>query len=172
MSTLPPVIEFKGVSKTFNPGKATQFTALKDINFTIEDVPDYGEFIAIVGPSGCGKSTILNLIQGFSDVYPPSSGEVLVRGRKVTGLITLGKALVGTLTSWYDLMHINDGDVIKRTIFVDTPGVRSTDFGITKRQQEQLYENGRVAATTWLARQKAAAEQAAAKQVTGKSVGP
>jgi len=85
MSTLPLVIEFKGVSKTFNPGKATQFTALKDINFSIEDIPDYGEFIAIVGPSGCGKSTILNLIQGFSDVYPPSSGEVLVRGRQVTG---------------------------------------------------------------------------------------
>ena len=85
MSALPSVIEFKGVSKTFNPGKPTQFTALKDINFSIEDVPDYGEFIAIVGPSGCGKSTILNLIQGFSDVYPPSSGEVLVRGRRVTG---------------------------------------------------------------------------------------
>ena len=85
MTTLPPVIEFKGVSKTFNPGAATQFTALKDINFTIEDVPNYGEFIAIVGPSGCGKSTILNLIQGFADVYPPSAGEVLVRGKKVTG---------------------------------------------------------------------------------------
>ena len=81
----PPVIEFKGVSKTFNPGAASQFTALKDINFAIEDVPNYGEFIAIVGPSGCGKSTILNLIQGFADVYPPSTGEVLVRGKKVTG---------------------------------------------------------------------------------------
>ena len=79
MSTLPPVIEFKGVSKTFNPGKATQFTALKDINFTIEDVPDYGEFIAIVGPSGCGKSTILNLIQGFSDVYSLDGGFELWR---------------------------------------------------------------------------------------------
>jgi NitT/TauT family transport system ATP-binding protein len=85
VSTLPSVIEFKGVTKTFNPGKPTQFTALKDINFSIEDIPDYGEFIAIVGPSGCGKSTILNLIQGFSDVYPPSAGEVLVRGRTVTG---------------------------------------------------------------------------------------
>ena len=81
----PPVIEFKGVSKTFNPGKPTQFTALKDINFAIEDVPSYGEFVAIVGPSGCGKSTILNLIQGFSDVHPPSSGEVLVRGKQVSG---------------------------------------------------------------------------------------
>jgi len=85
VSALPTVIEFKGVSKTFNPGRPTQFTALRDVSFAIEDIPDYGEFIAIVGPSGCGKSTILNLIQGFSDVYPPSSGEVLVRGHKVTG---------------------------------------------------------------------------------------
>jgi NitT/TauT family transport system ATP-binding protein len=82
---LPPVIEFKNVSKTFNPGERTQFTALRDINFTIEDIPSYGEFIGIVGPSGCGKSTILNLIHGFDDVYPPTTGEVLVRGRKVTG---------------------------------------------------------------------------------------
>ena len=85
MSTLPPVIEFRGVTKTFNPGTPSQYTALKDINFRIDDIPDYGEFIAIVGPSGCGKSTILNLIHGFSDVYPPTTGEVLVRGRKVDG---------------------------------------------------------------------------------------
>ncbi len=85
MSSLPPVIEFKGVTKTFNPGAPAQYTALKDITFRIDDIPDYGEFIAIIGPSGCGKSTILNLIHGFSDVYPPTSGEVLVRGRKVTG---------------------------------------------------------------------------------------
>ena len=80
-----PVVEFRKVSKTFSPGKATEFTAIKDLTFQIEDVPDYGEFISIIGPSGCGKSTVLNLIQGFSDVYPPSTGEVLVRGKKVHG---------------------------------------------------------------------------------------
>lgn len=85
MSTLPPVIEFKGVTKTFNPGAPAQYTALKDVSFRIDDIPDYGEFVAIVGPSGCGKSTILNLIHGFSDVYPPTAGEVLVRGHKVAG---------------------------------------------------------------------------------------
>jgi NitT/TauT family transport system ATP-binding protein len=85
VSTAPPVIEFKGVSKTFNPGAPTHFTALKDVSFRIDDIPDYGEFIAIIGPSGCGKSTILNLIHGFSDVYPPTTGEVLVRGRRVSG---------------------------------------------------------------------------------------
>jgi NitT/TauT family transport system ATP-binding protein len=81
----PPVVEFRDVSKTFNPGKPNAFTALKDLSFRIDDIPDYGEFIAIIGPSGCGKSTVLNLIQGFSDVYPPTTGEVLVRGQRVTG---------------------------------------------------------------------------------------
>lgn len=82
---LAPVVEFRGVEKTFNPGTPQSFTALKDVSFTVEDRPGTGEFIAIIGPSGCGKSTILNLIQGFSDVYPPTCGEVLVHGRKVEG---------------------------------------------------------------------------------------
>jgi NitT/TauT family transport system ATP-binding protein len=85
VSTLPPVVEFEKVTKTFNPGTRTEFTALKDVSFRIDDIPGYGEFVAILGPSGCGKSTILNLIQGFSDVYPPSSGEVRVRGERVLG---------------------------------------------------------------------------------------
>ncbi len=82
---LPPVIEFKGVTKTFNVGERAQYTAIQDISFRIDDIPNYGEFVAIVGPSGCGKSTILNLIQGFADVYPPTKGEVLVRNRRVDG---------------------------------------------------------------------------------------
>ncbi len=84
-SPLPVVVEFKNVSKTFNPGTRQEFTAIKDVSFRIEDLPNYGEFVALVGPSGCGKSTILNLIQGFTDVYPPTAGEVLVREKPVVG---------------------------------------------------------------------------------------
>jgi NitT/TauT family transport system ATP-binding protein len=80
-----PVVEFVDVSKTFNAGTKNAFTALKDLSFCIEDTPGVGEFIAVVGPSGCGKSTVLNLIQGFSDVYPPTTGEVRVRGELVRG---------------------------------------------------------------------------------------
>ncbi len=82
---LEPVVEFRQVEKTFNPGTRKAYTAIRDVDFVIEDRPDYGEFISIVGPSGSGKSTVLNLIQGFSDVYPPTQGKVLVRGKNVTG---------------------------------------------------------------------------------------
>jgi NitT/TauT family transport system ATP-binding protein len=81
----PPVVEFRGVTKVFGAGTPRAYTAIKDISFVVEDKPNYGEFVAIVGPSGCGKSTLLNLIEGFSEVYPPTEGEVLVRRKPVTG---------------------------------------------------------------------------------------
>ncbi len=80
-----PIVTFSNVTKIFNHGTSNEFMALKNVSFEIEDLPDVGEFIALVGPSGCGKSTVLNLIQGFQEVGPPTLGEVLVRGKKVTG---------------------------------------------------------------------------------------
>ena len=80
-----PVVEFRDVSKIFNPGTPKAFTALEHLSFSIEDFPNRGEFIGIVGPSGCGKSTFLNLLAGFREIYPPSSGEILVRGKSIKG---------------------------------------------------------------------------------------
>jgi NitT/TauT family transport system ATP-binding protein len=83
---LPPVVEFSGdVSLTFNAGTAKAYTAVHHLNFRIDDLPGRGEFIAIVGPSGCGKSTLLSMIAGFRTHTPPTTGEVRVRGERVTG---------------------------------------------------------------------------------------
>ena len=41
-----------------------------------------GEFLCIVGPSGCGKSTLLHLVAGLQ---APTSGEILVDGKRVEG---------------------------------------------------------------------------------------
>ncbi|MBN2498933.1 MAG: ABC transporter ATP-binding protein [Deltaproteobacteria bacterium] len=79
------MVEFHSVTKTYNPGKENSFTAIKDISFTVEDIPDIGEFITVLGPSGCGKSTILRLIAGLKPQHPPSEGQVLVMGKQVTG---------------------------------------------------------------------------------------
>jgi len=76
-SAEPPVVDFRGVTVRFG-----SFTAIHDVSFSIEDVPNRGEFICIIGPSGCGKSTVLNLIAGF---LQPTEGQVLVAGQPVPG---------------------------------------------------------------------------------------
>jgi NitT/TauT family transport system ATP-binding protein len=77
----PPVVVFDQVSKTFDNG----FTAIKDVTFTIEDIPGTPELITILGPSGCGKSTILRLIAGLKPQHPATTGIVLVSGKPVRG---------------------------------------------------------------------------------------
>ncbi|ODV13073.1 MAG: ABC transporter ATP-binding protein [Rubrivivax sp. SCN 70-15] len=42
-----------------------------------------GERVAIIGPNGAGKSTLFNLISGR---FGPTSGEILLDGRAITGL--------------------------------------------------------------------------------------
>ena len=80
-----PVVEFKNVTKTYNAGQANSFTAIKDLSFVVDDIPDQGEFIGILGPSGCGKSTVLKLIAGLTPQHPPTSGSVSILGKQVTG---------------------------------------------------------------------------------------
>ena len=81
----PAVVEFVGVSKTYNVGEANEFTAIKDVSFVVEDKPGHGEFIGVLGPSGCGKSTILKLIAGLEPQHPPTTGTVSVLGQPITG---------------------------------------------------------------------------------------
>ena len=47
--------------------------ALSDISLSVEE----GEFVALLGPTGCGKSSLLRLV---SDLIPPTSGTIEVRG--------------------------------------------------------------------------------------------
>lgn len=59
------------------------------------------------------------------------------------GILGFGKALISTMTSFHDQMHLDDPAVIARTIFVDTFKVRATDFAIDRATQDALYESGR-----------------------------
>ena len=69
-------INLSGVSKTYGTGDG-RVQSLRPLDFHINE----GEFFVVVGPSGCGKSTLLKLISGL---LPPTSGEILVDGHKVT----------------------------------------------------------------------------------------
>jgi NitT/TauT family transport system ATP-binding protein len=81
----PRVVEFVKVTKTYGAGTSKAYTAIKDVSFCVEDLPDVGELVAILGPSGCGKSTVLKLIAGLEPQHPPTLGEVRVLGHPVTG---------------------------------------------------------------------------------------
>jgi NitT/TauT family transport system ATP-binding protein len=78
------VVEFRSVSKVFT-GNGRRSVALQDVSFVVPDLADTGELVSILGPSGCGKSTVLRLIAGLEPHFPPTSGDVRVGGRPVTG---------------------------------------------------------------------------------------
>jgi NTE family protein len=68
----------------------------------------------------------------------------------IGGALGLAKAMVGTMMRFHDQMHIDDPAVLARTMFVDTLGVKATDFDIDDETQVLLYENGRSATAKFL----------------------
>jgi branched-chain amino acid transport system ATP-binding protein len=54
-----------------------------DILFGIDLVVPEGSVVALLGPNGAGKTTTLRVAAGL---HPPSSGDVLVAGRRVNGV--------------------------------------------------------------------------------------
>jgi branched-chain amino acid transport system permease protein len=69
-----PALEVRGLSKSFGGVAAVQ-----DASFTVPD----GSLTALIGPNGAGKSTMFNLV---TNLYQPDKGEVILRGRSITGL--------------------------------------------------------------------------------------
>jgi len=75
MNSSEPIIELKGVSKSFG----------NKIILDNADLKIYeGDALVIIGPSGTGKSTILRIIAGLIE---PDQGEIYVKGKKRVGLI-------------------------------------------------------------------------------------
>lgn len=66
------------------------------------------------------------------------------------GLMSMVKAMVGTMTSFYDQLHLDEPSVLARTIFVDTFGVKATEFDLDDTTRDTLYANGRAAAEKFL----------------------
>ncbi len=71
MSTSPPLLEVRNLSKSFPGVRALDGVALRAAA---------GEVLAVVGENGAGKSTLMKILAG---VYQPDAGDVLLDGRAV-----------------------------------------------------------------------------------------
>ncbi len=69
---MPPVLEFKNITKIF-PG----VIANNRISFSVQK----GEILALLGENGAGKTTLMNILYGL---YQPDDGEIFLEGQKVT----------------------------------------------------------------------------------------
>ena len=68
-----PILRVNGLKKSFGG-----VLAAYDLSFDVKQ----GEFVGVIGPNGSGKTTLVNLITGF---VKPDSGEVLFKGKNITG---------------------------------------------------------------------------------------
>jgi putative ABC transport system ATP-binding protein len=81
-----PLIELRGVTKTYGKGQAAM-QALSGVSLRIER----GDFVAVMGPSGSGKSTCMNIL-GCLDT--PTAGDYLFSGIRVGPLSRNQRALL------------------------------------------------------------------------------
>jgi branched-chain amino acid transport system ATP-binding protein len=72
-SAQPYALELKDLRKSFGKTEIIRGASM---------AVNAGERIAVIGPNGAGKSTLFNLISGR---FAPTSGEVLLNGRRIDG---------------------------------------------------------------------------------------
>lgn len=103
------LIKLKNIYKIYNEGKSSEFTALNNIDITI----DKGELIAIKGASGSGKSTLLHII-GCIDTC--SKGKYIFKEMDICNIKSNKFSQVRNKDFGFVLQDfglINDEDVLK-----------------------------------------------------------
>lgn len=68
------ILEGRNLTKYFGA-----LAAVNSVDFSVER----GEILGMIGPNGAGKSTLFNVIMG---VYKPDKGEVVFKGKMISGL--------------------------------------------------------------------------------------
>ncbi|MBQ2146888.1 MAG: ABC transporter ATP-binding protein [Firmicutes bacterium] len=85
------MIELKGLTKKFG-----DFTAVDGLDLRVET----GEFFGLLGPNGAGKTTTISMV---STVLLPTSGEILVDGKKLDRKASEQKRKLSVITQEYSM---------------------------------------------------------------------
>jgi len=83
--------------------------AVSDFSFDLYT----GKVAALVGPNGSGKSTTVNVLAGL---YPPSAGEILLKGKSIAGLPSDAIARRGMVRTFQDPRLIGHFTILENTL--------------------------------------------------------
>lgn len=123
------VLNVRAVTKRFGG-----LTALSDVTFSLAQ----GEVLGLVGPNGSGKSTMLNVLSG---VYHPEEGQVILKGRDVTGVTPSQIAKLG-MTRTFQNLQLFGGLSIGQNVMVGrnckmSAGFLATVLGLGAARREE-----------------------------------
>ena len=115
MSSDVPVLELKGLCKSFGG-----LQAVRDV--TLKIMP--GDRKAIIGPNGAGKTTLFNVITG---IFPATAGSIILFGQDVTSWpshqrTALGMARTFQVTSLFPKLTVLDN------VLLAIKGLRRSKF--------------------------------------------
>jgi ABC-type sugar transport system ATPase subunit len=122
------VLQMKEISKQF-PG----VLALDKVNLDLKK----GEVLALVGENGAGKSTLMKILAG---VFGQDSGEILLKGKKVTGYNPRQAIDMGISIMYQELNYYNDISIAENIFAGQLPlkkGLKLIDYKKLKAEAEK-----------------------------------
>lgn len=119
------IIEMRHIVKDFDGFKANN-----DINLTLRK----GEILALLGENGAGKSTLMRILSGL---LQPTSGEIFVKGQKVTidGPIAAQKLGIGMVHQHFMLA---DAFTVLENIILGHETTKGLQLDLKKARQDLL----------------------------------
>jgi branched-chain amino acid transport system ATP-binding protein len=86
-----PLLEVQQVTRRFSG-----LVAVNNVSFSVQQ----GEIFGLIGPNGAGKTTLFNIVTGL---IPPSSGQLMYQGHKITKLRPHQVATIGIARTFQNL---------------------------------------------------------------------
>jgi branched-chain amino acid transport system ATP-binding protein len=127
------MLEVRGLSKQFGP-----LEVIRDVSFVLEE----GARCALIGPNGAGKTTLINLISGR---LTPSTGEIRIAGRNVTGVDESARVKAGIgrtfqITSLFRRLTVEENVALAVAEHFDTAGRLWPDRRVRERADARVSE--------------------------------
>ncbi len=132
------LLELRNLTKIFGG-----LTAVNNVDLKVET----GTLHAIIGPNGSGKTTLINMVSGL---LQPTSGEIVFRGKNISGARADQRASMGIARTFQNIRVFGQMSALENVMVArhcrTFSGLGSLLFKIPFRQPKEEVEIGRRAA--------------------------